>query len=269
MRPPFAGRLAGTIRRYHSWARVRYNRRMYQEIAPYYDRIFIASDAAVSFLERRCPPGGAALDVACGTGSHALELARRSRRVVGIDLDASMIELAKKKVACGDVEFVVGDMTTLEGVPAARGPFDLVYCIGNSLVHLPDRGSVTKFLESAARRCVAGGSIVIQIINFERIRSGEAPALPPLTSDDGRVEFRRRYEVGRDGSKVDFVTRLLVDGESIHTDSITLLTIMRDELVSMLVAAGFTECVTYGGFDGSEWTADSFVTLVSAVGRSE
>ena len=159
-----------------------YNGGMYQELAPYYDELFPASGAAVSFLEARCPEGGAALDIACGTGSHALALARRSRRVVGVDLDRSMIELAVRKAGARDVAFLIGDMTKLDSCPEALGPFDLIYCIGNSIVHLPDRESVSIALASCRDRLIPHGAVVIQIINFELVKNGAVPELPPLHS---------------------------------------------------------------------------------------
>ena len=39
------------------------------------------------------------LDVACGTGQHALALARRGYEVVGADLSAAMIERARENAA--------------------------------------------------------------------------------------------------------------------------------------------------------------------------
>ena len=49
------------------------------------------------------------LDVACGTGMHAIELAQRSYKVVGTDLSALMIEQARENAAAAEVEarFVV------------------------------------------------------------------------------------------------------------------------------------------------------------------
>ena len=39
------------------------------------------------------------LDVGCGTGGHAVELARRGHRVTGVDLSPHMIEIARAKAA--------------------------------------------------------------------------------------------------------------------------------------------------------------------------
>ena len=55
----------------------------------------------VDFLLRslRLPPGARILDVPCGYGRHASELARRGFRVVGVDLSRSMIDEAHRRFA--------------------------------------------------------------------------------------------------------------------------------------------------------------------------
>ena len=40
---------------------------------------------------------GSVLDAGCGTGRVAIELARRGRTVVGVDVDAAMLEAARRK----------------------------------------------------------------------------------------------------------------------------------------------------------------------------
>jgi len=52
----------------------------------------------VDFLvdELGLAPGHTVLDVGCGTGRHAIELARRGYKVTGIDVSAGMIEEARR-----------------------------------------------------------------------------------------------------------------------------------------------------------------------------
>ncbi len=71
-----------------------------------YDPLYAAKDyagecemvlAAISRHGRR--PVQTLLDVGCGTGGHAIELARRGLKVTGVDLSASMLELAAGKTS--------------------------------------------------------------------------------------------------------------------------------------------------------------------------
>jgi SAM-dependent methyltransferase len=65
---------------------------------------------------RRAPTLGKALDIGCGTGTHAIELARRGWEVTGVDAVAKAVETAREKVAAADAEvrFLEGDATRLE-----------------------------------------------------------------------------------------------------------------------------------------------------------
>jgi SAM-dependent methyltransferase len=72
------------------------------------------------------------LDVGCGTGRYALELARRgARRVVGIDISGKMVETCRERAHAGNLQdvcsFVQADLLTYQ--PDAR--FDV--CIGIGL----------------------------------------------------------------------------------------------------------------------------------------
>jgi SAM-dependent methyltransferase len=65
--------------------------------------------------QERHPPYGAALDLGCGTGGWAIDLARRGWMVTGIDMVPRAIARARRRAAAAgvDVKFVEGDLTAL------------------------------------------------------------------------------------------------------------------------------------------------------------
>jgi SAM-dependent methyltransferase len=83
----------------------------------------VAADAVLR------PHPGAVLDIGCGTGAFTLELGRRlgaSGRVVGIDIDADLIDRARERawdLSAANVTFVVGDAGRH---PFAPGEFDAI-----------------------------------------------------------------------------------------------------------------------------------------------
>ena len=62
------------------------------------------AEAGIIEEELRISPGAAILDVGCGTGRHAIELARRGYRVTGVDLSTGMLEQAEKYAREAKVE---------------------------------------------------------------------------------------------------------------------------------------------------------------------
>jgi ubiquinone/menaquinone biosynthesis C-methylase UbiE len=66
------------------------------------------------------------LDVPCGTGRHAIELARRGMRTTGVDLSSGFLEGAHQNAP--EIEWVQSDMRA----PPWKSHFDAAYCWGNS-----------------------------------------------------------------------------------------------------------------------------------------
>ncbi len=85
--------------------------------APLYDENDYTKNTVVEvdFLleELSLKQGASILDVGCGTGRHAVELAKRGYAVTGIDLSSKMLAMAaeKAKVAAVNVNLIRGDAT--------------------------------------------------------------------------------------------------------------------------------------------------------------
>lgn len=74
-------------------------------------------------------PPGRALDVGCGSGTNAITLAQRGWQVVGVDLAASAISIARTKARKAKVkaQFLVANVSRLANVGE---PFNLLLDIG-------------------------------------------------------------------------------------------------------------------------------------------
>lgn len=81
---------------------------VFQRYAEYYDLLYQEKnyEAECDFLEeifRQFAPGPveSILDLGCGSGGHALPLARRGRLVTGVDRSEAMLSIARQKAAEG------------------------------------------------------------------------------------------------------------------------------------------------------------------------
>jgi ubiquinone/menaquinone biosynthesis methyltransferase len=95
------------------------------------------------------------LDLACGTGDIAFELAARGDRVVGLDVTHRMLQLASRKAQASGrrVPFVTGDMMAL---PFPDASFDLV-TTGYGLRNVP---GIAGALSEIHRVLVPGGRLL-------------------------------------------------------------------------------------------------------------
>lgn len=94
------------------------------------------------------------LDLGCGSGRHAEELARRGLDVVGVDRSAAMLLLARKRVP--DARFVEGDMQTVE----LDDQFDAVAILFAALGYQTTIEGILAALRTARRHSKPGGLLV-------------------------------------------------------------------------------------------------------------
>jgi SAM-dependent methyltransferase len=93
------------------------------------------------------------LDAGCGTGRVAIELDRRGFEVVGVDIDPTMLDTARRKA--DHVTWIREDLTEL----ALEETFDVVLLVGNVMVFVVP-GSERQILVRMAAHLEGGGLLV-------------------------------------------------------------------------------------------------------------
>jgi SAM-dependent methyltransferase len=93
------------------------------------------------------------LDAGCGTGRVAIELARRNVAVVGVDVDASMLAVARQRAP--QLEWVQAELTEFD----LDRVFDVVVMAGNVLLFTPS-GTEAALVAGCARHVVSTGALV-------------------------------------------------------------------------------------------------------------
>jgi ubiquinone/menaquinone biosynthesis C-methylase UbiE len=150
------------------------------------------------FIEDRLglEKGAVMLDLACGAGMHAVEMASRGYNVVGYDLSLAMLARAQDEAQerGQKLNFLQGDMREM----AFEEAFDGMYCWSTSFGYFDDEKNVD-VLSRIRRGLRQGGMLLLDVINRDYV----APRQPSL------VWFEGEGCVCMDEMFVDFFTSRL------------------------------------------------------------
>ena len=175
-------------------------------------------------------PDAHILDLGCGTGLHAIRLAERGHKVIGLDKSEAAIELAKKKAnGKENVRFEVADIGSERFY--IYGIQDLVISLGNTISHL-GRHSLIPLFDKVRRNLAPGGSFTFNTLYWA------SPFLKNVIerNSDGEIYVTWEREL-----KVDKGTVLLKGHfvEESFTQAIEVQCYKIPEIVTMLEYAGF------------------------------
>jgi SAM-dependent methyltransferase len=130
---------------------------------------------------------GAVLELGCGTGRVALDLARRGHEVVGLDADPALVRvLASRARERGlAVEAVVGDARSFalgRRFPLVVAPMQVVQLLGGA-------EGRRAMLRSARRHLEPGGLLAVALADpFDAVPAADAlPPLPDVREEGGWV----------------------------------------------------------------------------------
>jgi len=103
--------------------------------------------------------GGAALELAIGTGRIAVPLAARGVSVHGIDLSPDMVAQLRKKTDGAEIPVAIGDYATTR----VDGTFSLVYIVFNSINNQTTQDAQVASFQNAAAHLELGGCFVVEV----------------------------------------------------------------------------------------------------------
>lgn len=219
------------------------------DFAAIYDEMHHAvypPDAAVMAFERHVepPPGAEILDLGCGTGSHAVALARRGHSVLGIDVSEPMVARARGKGGAGAVAFRCCDV--MELADAAPAPhFDAFLSLSNVLNCLPDMATMETTLRALARVLRPGSRGLVDVWNILPVlEHGTRDTVRPLSVNGGDIVQTMRASLDRDAQAltIDYLIFVSRDGARTwrHVSSEHRLRLLRpEEYERLFAAAGF------------------------------
>ncbi len=157
----------------------------YTDISLVYDDLFPVSPEQRALFVSLMDDGGArtVVDCGCGTGSQLQPFAVAGLSCFGFDLDPSLVAIARRKLAAyPKTRIEMGSFADLSALVSL--PSDLLMCLGNSLVHVP-QDEASRFFADAAKALSGSGTLLLQILNYERLLREEVTELPMLRASEG------------------------------------------------------------------------------------
>ena len=134
-----------------------------------------------NFIEESlgCEAGATILDLACGTGRHAVELARRGYQVVGFDLSLAMLARASDEAQDRKqkINFVQGDMREM----TFEETFDGVFSWNTSFGYFEDEKNAA-VIAKVHRALKKGGQFLLDVVNRDCVIR-QAPSLAWFEGD--------------------------------------------------------------------------------------
>jgi len=208
------------------------------------------------------------LDAACGTGMHALALAKAGYQVAGADYSREMINKAKLNAQSAHMDLLLetagfGSLASVFG----EDRFDVVMCLGNSLPHLIQDEDVDLALIDFYTCLKPGGLLLIQNRNFDAVMQKQDRWMEPQAFHEGTEQwvFERFYDFNPDGTIGFNIVNLHRKGGSVWNSQVvsTLLKPqLQGDLQKKVTRAGFNHVRTFGTLGGDPFNSQSSGNLI-------
>ena len=171
---------------------------MFSESAEYYDLVYRWKDYRGEAEKLRelfaqyVPQARSILDIACGTAEHLRFLSQYD--MVGLDINPTFIEVAKKKLPHAD--FHVGDMSRFQ----LGMKFDVILCLFSSVGYLLDNQSIRSALSCFKNHLGPSGAVIIEPW-FEPDAWISGWPAQMVAAEDGERKVCRVMSSNRDGDR--------------------------------------------------------------------
>lgn len=125
------------------------------------------------------------LDLACGEGSFAVEMAKKGYDVTGVDISPEMLKFARGKAEKESVkiDFIQQDMKEL----SLEGDFDLVTCWGDSLNYILEKNKLERVFINVNEVLRDGGFFIFDMNTLYAMK--EVWTSPAVVSQDNSEIF--------------------------------------------------------------------------------
>jgi ubiquinone/menaquinone biosynthesis C-methylase UbiE len=240
----------------------------YGAYARFYDLDYAGMDADLPVIQQfALRAGSPILELACGTGRVLLPLAREGYQVTGVDVSASMLNEARRKISSQGLEshvtLVQQDMRDL----SLNGSFNLALVLSNSFLHLLTLDDQLAALQGVRRHLHPGGLLLLDVFNpdlsrlldFQGRTTLEKVMIEPETGHRLMKYHSQMADLGQQTIQVTYIVdEMDAEGHVQRTlFPFCLRYLFRYELELLLRHAGFEFEAIYGSYELDDFTGDS------------
>lgn len=212
------------------------------------------------------------LELACGTGAHALPLEKLGYKIVAVDSSKDMLAVAQRKATAvaSHVEFICQDMRALD-LPSQQ-PFDAVVCLFDAIGYVVTNDGLTQVLQGVRRYLRPGGLFVFEFWHaaammrrYEPVRvlrwttpTGAVVRISETILDSASQTARVTYsvyELGNEGTYTNF------------TETQVNRYFLLQEMALGLSANGFVPVKWFAGFGDNEQITEETWHIVAVARR--
>lgn len=233
---------------------------MINNLAYYYDYIMQDDQAYEdwsNFVVKHCEgKKNNCLELACGSGTLTLALARKGFNITGLDLSYDMLSIAKNKMVNAGLraDFILSDMVDFQG-----SNFDLIYCFGDSYNFLEKETDILASFKCVKKALANDGIFMFDINSLERFALFEQPYDEVFEEKD----FKYRWQVSLiNKNTIKHQIEIEKDGKIMNEEHFEYTYEVKTYL-KLLKEAGFSQIKVYTDFDyQGEISGDRYLFVV-------
>lgn len=224
--------------------------KQYNDIAFIYDLLSEGDDVMLYFrmyAEKeiaKLHQSAKILDCSCGTGDHAIWLARQGFEVFASDISEDMVARALDKAKAHNLLIRFFQSSWEELAKKTDQTFDLVVCPGNSIAHIEELASLTPTFRSIKKVLKPGASFFFDIRNWEKTFEEASLATQDFEVEKDTDIYHVRYSYNIKGwnTPCTMFVDIKKDGEDEHTHyPFHFLPLAYQHLHDALSEAGFSK----------------------------
>jgi len=205
------------------------------------------------------------LDVACGTGHHAIALAQRGYKVLGTDISEGMVSHARQNAAVVGVTATFLQAGFGELARSVKEPYDALLCLGNSLPSLLSEDALNGALADMAGVLAPGGLLVVQNLNYDRVWPQRERFMPLQTYHQSDEEWLFFRFVDFNPETLTFNMVILHKNGtawSYRAEATELRPIFKEDLERLLEQTGLASMDSYGDYRFSPYQQNASSDLI-------